>query len=143
MIGFISTTYRLWVLGVDYLVISIPLVTSLFYLLRNSYRGVLVICSVPELNHPYLETRSGTGPQPFCHTLAGLISNFFTRGHSTLLSMLLLIRGKSKSFPNCAAICANLVLSFLRFSSSDISQSISSCVHALFLSLLLYPDWSL
>jgi hypothetical protein len=66
-------TYRLWVLGVNYLVISIPLVTSLFYLLRNSYRGVLVICSVPELHHPYLETRSGTRPQPFCHTLAGPI----------------------------------------------------------------------
>lgn len=45
-------TYRLWVLGVNHLVISIPLVTSLFYLLRNSYRGVLVICSVPELHHP-------------------------------------------------------------------------------------------
>jgi len=65
--------YRLWVLGVNYLVISIPLVTSLFYLLRNSYRGVLVVCSVPELYHPYLETRSGTRPQPFCHTLAGPI----------------------------------------------------------------------
>ena len=69
-------TYRLWVPGVNYMVISIPLVTSLFYLLRNSYRGVLVICSVPELHHPYLETRSGTLPQTFCHTLAGLIFIF-------------------------------------------------------------------
>ena len=64
-------TYRLCVLGVNCLVVSIPLVTSLFYLLRNSYREVLVICSVPELHHPYLKTRSGTRPQPFCYTSAG------------------------------------------------------------------------
>lgn len=51
-------THRLWLLGANYLVISIPLVTSLFYLLSNSYRGVLVTCNVPELHHPYLETRS-------------------------------------------------------------------------------------
>lgn len=90
-------SYRLWVLGVNHIVISIPLFTSLFYLLHNSYRGVLVICSVPELHHPYLETRSGTRPQPFCHTLAGpifMILNLHQRNveqppHSDSLTQLL------------------------------------------------------
>ena len=54
--------------GKNALVISISLVTSLVYLLRNSYRVILVVCSVPELHHPCLETRSGTRPQSFCHT---------------------------------------------------------------------------
>ena len=27
-----------------------------------------MICSVPELHHPYLDTRSATRPQPFSHT---------------------------------------------------------------------------
>ena len=70
-------SYRLWVLGLNHIVISIPLFAGLFYLLRNSYRGVLVICSVPELHHPCLETRSILRSQPFCHTLAGPILHDF------------------------------------------------------------------
>ena len=46
-VKFVYKSYRLWVLGVNHIVISIPLFTNLFYLLRTSYRGVLVICSVP------------------------------------------------------------------------------------------------